>query len=150
MERARRSDLGRAIRALLEDGFSGTQEDLCEALGGQGFVVNQSTVSRTLRKLGAVKSLEEGGVVYRLPQQAGFTRYSGALDTLVRSIEANESTIVIHTVPGSASFVAEFLDHARLPDLLGTIAGDDTIFVVPKSIRTIAQAKAAIETAIQG
>ena len=64
-------------------------------------------------------------------------RWCGALIDLVRDIQANQSLVVIHTSPGSASFVARHLDRTRPAGILGTIAGDDTIFVAPSSRRQI-------------
>jgi transcriptional regulator of arginine metabolism len=138
-------DARNALRELLMDGFSGTQEELCQALEDRGVHANQSTVSRALRKLGAVKAMDATGVVYRMPKAIKKTSFSGSIGDLVRSIEHNESMIVVGTVVGSASFVAEFLDTSNIDGVLGTIAGDDTIFIVPKSINNISDIVAEIK-----
>lgn len=138
MSSSHKHEMREAIRKMLMEGFSGTQEHLCERLAGMGFDVNQSTVSRALRKLGAIKSMESDGVVYRLPNGMSHEGYSGSVGNLIRSVRHNESMIVIRTVVGSASFIGEFLDHAKAGGILGTIAGDDTLFVAPENISDIA------------
>jgi transcriptional regulator of arginine metabolism len=129
------------LRELLRDGDSRTQEDLCEALRKKRFDVTQSTVSRDLRKVGAVKTTDSNGqTIYRLPEEMHIRppTVSHNLGGLLIDIEANESMIVLHTSPGSASLVARHLDSMRSSlDILGTIAGDDTIFIAPTSSRLI-------------
>ncbi len=128
------------LRQLIRDGEASTQEELCAALKLKKFEVTQSTVSRDLRRIGAVKTTNsEEEVVYVLPEDhLHFQRVSHSLEGLVTDIKANESMIVLHTTPGSASLVARHLDGLRTSiGHLGTIAGDDTIFIVPESIRKI-------------
>jgi len=123
-----------ALRNLLRDGELSTQEELREKLEKLGFNVNQSTVSRDLRKISAVKTQDaEGQTVYKLPQEFE-PPASSAITDLVVDIRTNGSMIVIHTAVGSASLVARHLDRLPPGSLLGTIAGDDTIFVAPVSI----------------
>jgi len=121
------------LRQLLRESELSTQEELREKLEKLGFAVNQSTVSRDLRKVGAVKAIDpEGQTVYRLPAEFD-PPPSGALPDLVLDIKSNGSLIVISTAVGSASLVARHLDRLPKGTLLGTIAGDDTIFVAPVS-----------------
>ncbi|MEZ4742821.1 MAG: hypothetical protein R3B45_10295 [Bdellovibrionota bacterium] len=63
--------------------------------------------------------------------------YHGSLVDLVKSIEANECQIIVKTSSGSAMFLAGFIDHYCITDSLGAVAGDDTIFIAPRSIKTI-------------
>jgi transcriptional regulator of arginine metabolism len=128
------------LRRLLEDGLAGTQDEIREALEDLKFEVNQSTISRDLKKVGAVKIIDpRGRTVYRLAEniideQVGLP--PKGLSELVLEVLNNESMIVINTTPGSASLVARFLDQFE-DGILGTIAGDDTIFVSPKSTKGI-------------
>lgn len=135
------------LRDLLFAGKISTQEELVEELQRQKFFVTQSTISRDLRRLGAVKTTDSTGrTVYRMPEEVSAPvplATSGLRDLLV-DIEHNGSMIVIHTTPGSASLVARQLDHSRPEGILGTIAGDDTIFVAPANARKIEQTIAAI------
>lgn len=127
------------LRALLSEGKVTTQEDICNALEKLGHVINQSKVSRLLRKLGAVKSKNElGQIVYRLPMEPAPPTISSKLSTLLIDVSANETTIIVTTSPGAGQLIARILDyHKSNLDILGTIAGDDTVFVAPKSITTI-------------
>jgi transcriptional regulator of arginine metabolism len=124
-----------AIRRLIRGRKVATQEDLRSLLADQGFEVTQGTLSRDLARLGARRAPGiEGGTVYELPAEGGAAATPGlleALDPLVRGVRDNGALVVVHTTPGAASAVALALDQARLPEVLGTIAGDDTVFVAP-------------------
>ena len=123
-----------ALRKLLRAGAQSTQEELREKLKSQRFDVTQSTVSRDLRKLGAVKVSDTAGrIVYKLTDSANEPVVAGSLAEMIVDVRANSSIIVIHTPPGSAPLVARHLDRFRPAGILGTIAGDDTIFVAPSS-----------------
>lgn len=130
-ERRERRD---AIRALLRDRRIGTQEELGELLAKRGFEVTQATLSRDLAKLKARRTtLPEGGSVYEVEEfkaPAGDDALEG-LRHLVTAVDFNESLVVVKTAAGGASAVANGLDRARLSAVLGSIAGDDTIFLAP-------------------
>lgn len=129
-----------ALRKLLAEGSVGTQEEICTALEKKKFSVTQSTISRDLRRIGAIKIIGAGGnIVYRLPEEqvALPVNMSAGFRNLLLDIEHNGSMIVIHTPPGSASLVARQLDTMIKRGILGTIAGDDTIFVAPASTKNI-------------
>jgi transcriptional regulator of arginine metabolism len=120
-----------ALARILRQGGAGTQEELLARLGRAGFSATQATLSRDLARLGARRvTLPEGGQAYELPEEE---RRDGieALRGLVRSVACNGALVVVRTHPGSAPAVARAIDLARLPEALGTIAGDDTIFVAP-------------------
>jgi transcriptional regulator of arginine metabolism len=135
------------IRQLLSAEKSSTQEELRDELERKGFDVNQSTISRDLRRLGAIKVIDQKGrTVYKLSEESGEkTLMGGAVPDLILSIEHNENMIVISTTPGSASLVARHLDISKPKGILGTIAGDDTIFVVPQKVKQIEQTLQAIK-----
>jgi transcriptional regulator of arginine metabolism len=135
------------IRHLLSAEKSSTQEELREELERKGFDVNQSTISRDLRKIGAIKVIDQKGrTVYKLGDDGGEKNLmGGSVPDLILSIEHNENMIVISTTPGSASLVARHLDISKPKGILGTIAGDDTIFVVPDKVKTIQQTIQAIK-----
>ena len=124
-----------AIRRLILGQKVATQEDLRALLASQGFDVTQGTLSRDLARLGARRApAAEGGTVYVLPAEGVSGAPAGlleALDPLVRGVRDNGTLVVVHTTPGAAQAVALALDQARLPEVLGTIAGDDTVFVAP-------------------
>ena len=130
------------LRQLILEKEASTQEELCEALKQKKFDVTQSTVSRDLRRIGAIKSSTSAGeVIYHLPEEIAphIRKLSHDVSSMVVEIEANENMIVIHTSPGSASLVAGAIDSQRKAlGILGTLSGDDTVFVAPSSIRKIA------------
>lgn len=132
------------LKELLEQGTASTQEEICENLKARKFAVTQSTVSRDLRRLGAIKVVTPTGKIsYRLPsagldsQMTVASELSASLKGLLKDIQHNGSLIVIHTPPGSANLVAHYLDSVKPRGILGTIAGDDTIFVAPASEKEI-------------
>lgn len=136
-----------ALRDLLSEGKISTQEELVEELRAQKFVVTQSTISRDLSRLQAVKARDASGrVTYRLPEDVGPATAPMNLDFrgLVVNIQHNGSLIVIHTKPGSANLLASTIDQSKPAGILGTIAGDDTIFVAPSSPKRIADTVKAI------
>lgn len=137
------------LRALIREGEASTQEELCSALKRKKYDVTQSTVSRDLRRIGAVKANNmQGEIIYLLPEQhfVQMPRSNHDVSGLVVGIRSNESTIVIQTTPGSASLVAADLDRMRdTLGILGTLSGDDTIFVAPVSTKKIEKVEQRIK-----
>jgi transcriptional regulator of arginine metabolism len=141
-----------ALRGLLDEGTLSTQDELREKLGKLQFRVTQSTISRDLRKLGAVKAIDsDGRTVYRLGDEAvaPVLASAGSLASLVVEIATNGSIIVVHTTPGSASLIARHLDNHRPGGILGTLAGDDTIFVAPASLKNLKGTIREIQTSFE-
>lgn len=127
-----------ALKHLLQDEVVSTQTDIRLALAKLGFKLNQVRISRLLHKIGAAKTVEGKTTVYRLPNENLATiSANDTLQNLILSIEHNNTLIVIQTAPGSAHLVARMLDLKKDLGILGTIAGDDTIFVAPKKEREI-------------
>jgi transcriptional regulator of arginine metabolism len=124
------------ILRLVEERRLSTQEELAEALHEAGFDAVQATVSRDIAQLGLVKVRDEGGrLVYALPGAADLDRLSELTSALRRwamSLEPSGNLLVIHTPPGHANALAQAIDQARLPDVLGCVAGDDTIMVIAR------------------
>lgn len=120
-----------ALRKLLSSGLLSSQEELRLELINRKFDVTQSTISRDLRRLGAVRGVDGSGrAVYRMPEESNIPIRASSLRDLVLSMKSNGTLIVIKTSPGSASLVARHLDQTNPGKaILGTIAGDDTIFV---------------------
>jgi len=119
-----------AVARILRARRIGTQEALLEALAREGLRATQATLSRDLTRLGARRVSGPEGAYYEVDGAAGEDGHA-ALRGLVVAVEANASLVVVRTAAGAASAVARALDDARLPEVLGTIAGDDTIFVAP-------------------
>jgi transcriptional regulator of arginine metabolism len=124
------------IARLLEEQVISSQVQLVELLATDGLNLTQATVSRDLEELGAVKVRIPGGqMAYAIPELA---KDRVAPEELLKKVlgeflvEAASSAnlAVLRTPPGSAHVVASALDRAGLPDILGTVAGDDTVLVV--------------------
>lgn len=139
-----------ALRELLEKEEATTQEELREQLEKMDFEVNQSTVSRDLRRLGAIKMTDNEGITtYRLPfETAAAVPMLEGMGNLIRDMDHNGALIVIHTTPGSASLIARHIDGLRSDDVLGTIAGDDTVFVAPSSLKRVDNLMKRIEESL--
>ena len=110
------------------------QYAFCQALQEEGFEnINQSKVSRMLTKFGAVRTRNaKMEMVYCLPAELGVPTTSSPLKNLVLDIDYNDAVVVIHTSPGAAQLIARLLDSlGKAEGILGSIAGDDTIFTTP-------------------
>ena len=126
------------IRNILNEQEIQTQEELAEALRKRGFSVTQATVSRDIREMRLIKlSRSNGGYQYGI--QEGNTDI-GSNERMIRmlrecmlSVESSGQMIVIKTLSGSANTAAEALDSMDMPDILGSIAGDNTIFLVARA-----------------
>ncbi len=122
----------RAILALVERGGVRSQEELQRRLRREGYTVAQPTLSRDLRALGLAKT--PGGYVpapgpAAPPPEAREGALDRAMSAFVLSVRAAGPLVVVRTPPAGAHPLARALDEALLPDVVGTIAGDDTVFV---------------------
>lgn len=130
------NSLSEAFKALLKEEKFGSQSEIVAALQEMGFEnINQSKVSRMLSKFGAVRTRNtKMEMVYQLPAELGVPATSSPLKNLVTDIDHNELLIVVKTSPGAAQLIARLLDSVgKSEGILGTIAGDDTIFITPTS-----------------
>ncbi|MCW9697916.1 MULTISPECIES: transcriptional regulator ArgR [unclassified Avibacterium] len=124
------------FKTLLEQERFGSQGEIVNALQQLGFNnINQSKVSRMLTKFGAVRTRNSRmEMVYCLPAELSVPTSSSPLKNLVLDIDHNDFLIVVKTSPGAAQLIARLLDSVGKADgILGTIAGDDTIFITPTS-----------------
>jgi transcriptional regulator of arginine metabolism len=123
-----------------------SQAALRELLAGEGFEVTQATVSRDLDEIGAVKLHGPDGLpVYALPNAGGeqgprlpenpsaaHSRMTRLLGELLVAADSSANIAVLRTPPGAAQFLAAAIDHAAPADVVGTIAGDDTVLMVAR------------------
>ena len=119
-----------AVRELLSRRAAASQEELQRALAARGIHAAQPTISRDLVALGATRLAAAGGHRYAIPGDDGALPID-PVRGLVASIADNGVLVVVRTKAGAASTVARAIDDARVGEVLGTIAGDDTIFVAP-------------------
>jgi len=132
--------LVQAFKDLLNQEQFGSQGEIVDALKEQGFDnISQSKISRMLSKFGAVRTRNaRQEMVYCLPAELGVPTAKSPLRQLVIDIEHNDVMIIIRTSPGAAQLIARLLDSLSKSDgVLGTIAGDDTIFIAPTDVSQI-------------
>lgn len=124
------------IAEIIRRGSVASQAELARLLRKRGERVTQATLSRDLEELGAFKARRaDGRAVYRLPEDPAEARgewLRRMLREFALGVESSGNLAVVRTPPGGAQPVARALDAASLPDVLGTIAGDDTILIVAR------------------
>ena len=127
------------IVELLEASPVSSQTELGRLLSASGVEVTQATLSRDLDELGAVKVRTSAGMTYALPpegqprpgtSEAVDARLARMLEELLVSAEATGGLVVLRTPPGGAHLLGSALDRAGLPEVAGTVAGDDTVLLV--------------------
>jgi len=129
-----------AFKALLHEQCYGSQGQLAEALSKQGFTnMSQAKISRLLSKLGAVKMRNANEqVVYILPDELAIPKSKQAIQSVVMSVKHNNMQIIVKTGIGGAPLISRMLDSmGESAGILGTLAGDDTIFIAPNDINQI-------------
>ena len=132
-----KADRHAAIRELIQRHAVGSQEELRQLLLKRGWDVTQSTLSRDLRELRLARIPSSDGTVrYAEPESAEDSRtpaLEGLLPQLFVSVDGVGELILLRTLPGGAQAIAEAVDNQEWPELLGTIAGDDTILIICRS-----------------
>ena len=124
------------LRSLLQEERFVSQQELADALAGEGIAVSQSTLSKDLVELGAIRRrTEDGSLVYALddeegPQSSAKVKLARLCVEMLQSISHAGNQIVLKTPPGAAQYFASALDISRLVGVMGTIAGDDTVLVI--------------------
>ena len=129
-----------ALRLIISSQQLGSQDELLNALQKEGFKLTQATLSRDLKQLKVAKAASmSGNYVYVLPNETMYKRVStpNSIRGMMRvpgfiSINFSGNMGIIKTRPGYASSIAWNIDNSDVPEILGTIAGDDTIFIVIK------------------
>ena len=131
----------RLIRQIVSEGEMHTQDDLVDALRRQEIFVTQATVSRDMVELGLVRAAVEGRVVYTLPESvspndsmAARRRLAHLLGDVPLAFGDGAHLLVVRTAPGMANMICATLDTCAFPEVVGTVAGDDTIFIALRSV----------------
>ena len=130
-----------AILELIRERDIETQEELAEALRKRDFKVTQATVSRDIRELRLLKALSPSGTykyaVADKPENGLSERFHRIFSESVLSIAHAYNQVIIKTLPGSANVAAETIDGMRWPEILGTLAGDNTILMIVRSTEEV-------------
>ncbi len=128
------------LKHLIANKELSSQEEVLQALKEEGFQITQATLSRDLKQMKIVKTaLMDGRYVYVLPNESAYKRIASAAQAGYSmptsgfvSINFSGNMGVIKTRPGYASSIAYHIDNSDIPEIIGTIAGDDTIFMLTK------------------
>lgn len=125
------------IREIIENRVVQTQEELADMLRNEGIDVTQATVSRDIKELMLIKIPSgDGNYKYGFPPDQNVIYSPSRMERLFRDsvtgIDFSENLIIIRSLPGTAQYIASTVDNAHWPEILGTVAGDDTVLVIVK------------------
>jgi transcriptional regulator of arginine metabolism len=126
-----------SIKSIISSQEIYNQTQLVKVLKQKGIKATQATLSRDLNELGVVRVPTSNGLIYKLGAAGDEGTLRNRISEEVISVDGNETMIVVKTFPGRAQGVAVYLDKKNDDEILGTIAGDDTIIVIPRSIKRI-------------
>ncbi|GEA52773.1 arginine repressor [Vibrio inusitatus NBRC 102082] len=140
--------LEKICKHLLQENNFHNQNELRESLIENGFAgISQSTVSRLLTQLGVIKIPNAlGKKIYCLAPETSAIQFDSSIASQIDSIEDNKSMIVIKAKPGSAQLIARLIDFDADKAILGSIAGDDTVLVIPSDVNRIDQCKEVVRS----
>jgi len=142
-----------ARQALIKEIISTTdvssQEDLCKLLEKNGFETTQATLSRDLHELGIVRIPSESGFKYVFHLDDSESALKRVIGMEIINIMYNESTVIVRTMPGRAAGVAVYLDRLKDSHIIGTVAGDDSIIVLPDSHKNVSRVVASLRKIAQ-
>lgn len=125
------------IKEILKDNIISNQEELVELLNVEGIEITQATLSRDFQELGVVRTSAAEGSRYTLNVEEAGNQIKKLISFEILSVESNEMLIIVRTLAGRAQGVAHYIDKLNSKLILGTIAGDDTILLVPSSAKII-------------
>jgi transcriptional regulator of arginine metabolism len=142
------------IENIISDENISTQEELLRKLKGKGISCTQATLSRNLRQLGVGRIPDgNGGYKYSMSEnpkgQAGFSVKLNIVPVIQDIVEA-KGLMVVKTIPGNASNTAFFIDGSGRYEIAGTIAGDDTILIIPRDGINLQQVHTCLEIILPG
>jgi len=143
-----------AIEKIITEGSIPSQDELLKKLKGKNIICTQATLSRNLKQLGVSRIPNGmGGYKYSLPENNRTTLVSAGKLNIVPAIHEiieAKGMMIIKTIPGNASSTAFYIDNAGRYEIAGTIAGDDTILIIPRDGITIQQAHDSLEIILPG
>lgn len=129
-----------AIKRLIYEHRIGSQEELVKLLAAENIHSTQATLSRDLRDMGVIRRNTPAGPIYKADKSAGYIEVLRRMVGMeILNVRHNGQLVVIRTLAGRAEGVAGFLDHWGHDNILGTVAGDDTVILVPTQPTSIAK-----------
>lgn len=125
------------IKEIVERQIVETQEEVAELLRKEGIIVTQATVSRDIKELLLIKvPTGDGRYRYAFPPEQNLmfsqSRMERIFQDAIIGMDYSQNLVILRTLPGAAQAVASTIDHVRWPEIIGTVAGDDTILIVVK------------------
>jgi len=126
-----------AIKEILKNKVIATHETLIKLLEAENISVTQATLSRDFADMGVVRISTEVGSRYILSSDEAGKQISKLVGLEILNVESNETMIVVRTLAGRAMGVAHYIDRLNKPEIIGTVAGDDTVLVIPNSINNV-------------
>jgi transcriptional regulator of arginine metabolism len=142
------------IEKIISDGNISSQEELLRRLKETGISCTQATLSRNLRQLGAIRiPSDKGGYKYSLSdnsKQLTGTGLNKNIISVIKSIIYAKGLVLLKTIPGHANSTAFIIDNAGRFEIAGTIAGDDTLLIIPRDNISLSQVHACLEMVFPG
>lgn len=125
------------IKELLNSKFVSSHEELVKLLKEESILATQATLSRDFAELGVIRTFTDRGAKYILNSEESGKQIAKLIGFEILSVENNESMVVIRTLAGRAQGIAHYIDRLNKVEILGTVAGDDTVLVIPNSHQNI-------------
>lgn len=125
------------IKELLNSKTISSHESLVKLLSDEGIQVTQATLSRDFAELGVIRTFTEHGTRYILDARESGRQIAKLIGFEILSVENNESLVIVRTLAGRAQGIAHYIDRLNSSEILGTVAGDDTVLIIPSSHKHI-------------
>ena len=125
------------IKEIVSNSEVSSQEDLCRLLESSGFDTTQATLSRDLHEIGIVRIPSETGFKYVFHLDDNDSSLKQLIGVEIINVLHNESAVIVKTMPGRAAGVAVYLDRMKDSYIIGTVAGDDSIIIIPDSHKNV-------------
>lgn len=124
------------IKEILDSKFISSLDDMLKILAMEEDQITQATLSRDFASMGVVRISTDKGPRYILSAEESGRSIEKLIGLEILSVRSNETLVIVKTLAGRAQGVAHYIDRLEQPEILGSIAGDDTVMVIPSSIRS--------------
>ncbi len=133
------------IKEIIHEYEITSQEQLVKMLNDESIVITQATLSRDFAELGVIRVSTENGIRYVLNTEEAGLKISRLIGFEILSVVNNESMVVIRTLAGRAQGVAHYIDRLNVEEILGTVAGDDTVLIIPNKQEKVSKVVSIIK-----
>jgi transcriptional regulator of arginine metabolism len=142
---ARKKERQFVIKQIIQEERIANQETLLKRLHERGFKTTQATLSRDLHNMGIVRVPTADGYRYSISEEEGGHSFRKLIGMEILGVYTNESIVLVRTITGRAKGVALFIDQLKHENILGTVAGENAILVIPDSVKNISRIKDDLE-----